>query len=114
MSEDETFEKSLVFLYFSWRHRVRHVKYKCNSTLGSAMFKNSLFFVILKMKNEIRKCKSMEMLNEIDVFWGDSDLYMEKTIQSRKRREKENRISPGPSEVYRENLEVLMKMIGFT
>ena len=56
----------------------------------------------------------MEMLNEIDVFWGDSDLYMEKTIQSRKRRKGKNRIRPGDSEVYRENLKVLLKMIGFT
>ena len=56
----------------------------------------------------------MEMLNEIDVFWGDSDLYMEKTIQSRKRRKKENRSGIEASEVYRDNLEVLLKSIGFT
>ena len=52
--------------------------------------------------NEFRKGKSMEMHNEIDVFWGDSDLYIEKTIQSRKRRKKENRSRIARSEVYRE------------
>ena len=56
----------------------------------------------------------MEMLNEIDVFWGDSDLYMEKTMQSRKRSKGKHRCRFGRSEVYRENLEVLLKMIGFT
>ena len=56
----------------------------------------------------------MEKLNEIDVFWGDSDLYMEKTIQSRKTSKEDLRTHPGRSEVYRENLEVLLKMIGFT
>ena len=56
----------------------------------------------------------MEMLNEIDVFWGDSDLYMEKTIQSRKRSKGENETRIASSEVYREDLKVLVKMIGFT
>ena len=56
----------------------------------------------------------MEMLNEINVFWGDSDLYMQKTIQSRKRSKKNFATRIGDSEVYREDLEVLMKMIGFT
>ena len=56
----------------------------------------------------------MEMLNEIDVFWGDSDLYMEKTIQSRKRRKGKHRSRIEGSEVYRENLEVSLKRIGFT
>ena len=56
----------------------------------------------------------MEMLNEIDVFWGDSDLYMEKIIQSRKRRKGKNRSRIEDSEVYRKNLKVLLKMIGFT
>ena len=54
------------------------------------------------------------MLNEIDVFWGDSDLYMEKTIQSRKRKKGNNGSRIAPSEVYREDLKVLVKMIGFT
>ena len=56
----------------------------------------------------------MEMLNEIDVFWGDSDLYMQKTIESRKRSKKENATGIEASEVYRDNLEVLLKIIGFT
>ena len=56
----------------------------------------------------------MEMLNEIDVFWGDSDLYMEKTIQSRKRSKGNFRIGIARSEVYRKNLKVLLKTIGFT
>ena len=56
----------------------------------------------------------MEMINEMDVVWGDSDLYMQKTIESRKRRWGKNRFHFGDSELYRENLEVLLKMIGFT
>ena len=56
----------------------------------------------------------MEKLNEIDVFFGDIDLYMEKTIQSRKTSKKDFRTQFGRSEVYRENLEVLLEMIGFT
>ena len=56
----------------------------------------------------------MEMLNEIDVFWGDSDLYMEKTIQSRKRKKGNNRIRFETSEVYREDLKMLVEIIGFT
>ena len=56
----------------------------------------------------------MEKLNEIDVFLGGIDLYMEKTIQSRKRSKGEHRIGFEESEVYRENLEVLLKMTGFT
>ena len=55
----------------------------------------------------------MEMLNEIDVFWGDSDLYMEKTIQSRKRKKGNHRRRFEDSEVYRENLKVSLKMLGF-
>ena len=56
----------------------------------------------------------MEKLNEIDVFWRDSDLYMEKTIQSRKRRKKNFRPQFEASKLYKENLKVLLKMIGFT
>ena len=56
----------------------------------------------------------MEMLNEINVFWGDSDLYMQKTIESRKRSKGNFRIRIARSELYRENLEVLVEIIGFT
>ena len=56
----------------------------------------------------------MEMLNEINVFWGDSDLHMQKTVESRKRSKKENRIRIARSEVYRKDLEVLWKITGFT
>ena len=55
----------------------------------------------------------MGMLNEINVFWGDSDLYMQKTIQSRKRSKKNFATGIGESEVYREILNVSLKMKGF-
>ena len=50
------------------------------------MFKNSLFFNILKIKKvNIENENSTEMLNEIYVFLGDSDLYMENTAIIAKR-----------------------------
>ena len=75
--EGATLKKSLCFKCFSLRHRVAPVNYKSKSKLEGPMFKNSMFSLLFLFgKSAVEESKCIDLLNQINGFLKDIDLYL--------------------------------------